>query len=101
MTKNSLDLWSESFLHKHEIWPFQKYLKSDISQWKLYYSKLILHCNLTKVMLSNEKQPYRIVVKIMENQPIYNFKLQHWNDLYNMHGHPNQSGHITSSTAKC
>ena len=22
-------------------------------------------------MLSNEKQPYRIIVKIMENQPIY------------------------------
>ena len=30
MTKNSLDLWSESFLNKQEIFPFQKYFKSDI-----------------------------------------------------------------------
>ena len=72
--KNSLDLWSESFLRKHEILPFRKYIKSDISQWKLSYSKLILHCNLTKVMLGNEKQPYRIIVKKMENQPVYNIK---------------------------
>ena len=28
-----------------------------------------------KSNVSIEKQPYRITVKIMENQPIYNFKL--------------------------
>ena len=29
----------------------------------ILFKKLILHCKLTKVMLSNEKQPYRIIVK--------------------------------------
>ena len=29
------------------------------------------------------------------------FKSNHWNNAYIMHGHPNQTGHITSSTAKC
>ena len=30
MTKKYLDLWSESFLNKYEMFPFQKYFKSDI-----------------------------------------------------------------------
>ena len=56
--QKSLDLWSESFLSKHEIKPFQKYLKSDISLRKSSCSKLVLQCNLTKVMLNNEKQNF-------------------------------------------
>ena len=29
------------------------------------------------------------------------FKINHWNNVNIMCGHPNQSGHITSFTAKC
>ena len=58
MTKNSLDLWSESSLNKYEILPFQKYLKSDIiNESILIKKKLVLYCNLTKVMFNNKKQP--------------------------------------------
>ena len=37
MTKNSSDQWSESFLNKHEIFPFQKSLVVFI---KAFYSKI-------------------------------------------------------------
>ena len=55
MTKSSLDLRSESFLCRHEIIFFKKYLKVKFNDEKL--SKLVLPSNLTKVILSTEKQP--------------------------------------------
>ena len=55
MTKNSLDLWSQSLLNKHEIFPFINRLKAILIMKKSSFSKLVLPCNLTNV---NEKAAY-------------------------------------------
>ena len=60
MTKNSLDLWSESFLNKHKIFPppappRPKELKKRYLIMKASYSKLVLP--LQKEMFYNKKQP--------------------------------------------
>ena len=56
-------IWQKIF--RPVVWEFpkqtwnltiSKYLKSDISLRKSSCSKLVLQCNLTKVMLNNEKQ---------------------------------------------
>ena len=60
MTENYFDLWSKSFLNKHEILPFhkkkkkkkkkKKHLKSDIWKWmhpiqNLYYLAILqMYC---------------------------------------------------------
>ena len=57
MTKSSLDLRSESFLCRHEIISFKKYSTFQVKFNDEKLSKLVLPSNLTKAMLSTEKQP--------------------------------------------
>ena len=58
-------------------------------------SKLVLPSNLTKVMLSTEKQP------TLNNITLQPFIPYYLNNVYIMPGHPNQSKHITNLKAKC
>ena len=60
---------------------------------KITFSKLVLSCNLTNVMFNNKKQPFKKYLVIA-----YTLTLE--KNVNIMPGHPTQSGHITSSTAK-
>ena len=78
MTKNSLDLWSESFLKVHEIFLFKKTLKVVCIIESIIFKNRFYLAIIQKLWLIIKKAAYSKLT-----------------------GHPNQSGHITSFTAKC
>ena len=61
---------------------------------KITFSKLVLSCNLTNVMFNNKKQPFK------KKNLVIAYTLTLEKNVNIMPGHPTQSGHITSSTAK-
>ena len=69
MTENYLDLWSKSFLNKHEILPFQKKKKKKKKKHTL---KVIFEneCILFKTCIT--LQSYKCIVNYDEKQLIQN-----------------------------
>ena len=87
MTKKTLGLWSECFLNWNYNFPFKNTLIVIFNKKKSYSNQDYFATLQMKWRIMESSLP----------------KGKHWNNAYTciMHGHPNQSGHITSFTAKC